>query len=223
MGRGRPPVPRRPRRLSEDVLQRALRAERAAERELESVPDWLWDGGSLPAPVETLADSQYGLLVSERGDLAAAAALREGTHISGLLFPGRREIWVDAGEAARAPVRRRFTVGHELGHWVLHCGPGMKAEGVVHSREAVVRDGAAVEEDHGRPRVPRVLAYPPEELDANQFAAAVLMPRYLVEEEQRWVGDDVRKLAQGFGVSQMAMERRLWFCERTPTPYKLDS
>jgi hypothetical protein len=200
--------------LSEDVLQRALRAERAAERELEQIPRWLWDGGSLPVPVETLADSQYGLLVNERENLAGAAALPEGTHISGLLFPGRREIWVDAGEAARAPVRRRFTVGHELGHWVLHCVPGSDAEGIVHCREAVVRDGAAVEEDHGRPRVPRVLAYPPEELDANQFAAAVLMPRYLVEEERRWVGDDVRKLAQAFGVSQVALGRRLWFLER---------
>lgn len=201
--------------MSDDVLQRTLRAEAAAERELERVPDWLWDGGSLPVPVETLADSQYGLLVNERDDLAGAAALPEGAHISGLLFPGRREIWVDAGEAARAPVRRRFTVGHELGHWVLHCGPGMPAEGVVHCREAVVRDGAAVEEEHGRPRVPSVLRYPPEELDANQFAAAVLMPRYLVEEERRWVGDDVRKLAQAFGVSQMAMKRRLWFLKQS--------
>jgi hypothetical protein len=201
--------------LSEDVLQRALRAERAAERELEQIPRWLWDCGSLPVPVETLADSQYGLLVSERDDLAGAAALPKGTHISGLLFPGRREIWVDAGEAARAPVRRRFTVGHEVGHWVLHCTRGSGEERIVHCREAVVRDGAAVEEDHGRPRVPRVLAYPPEELDANQFAAAVLMPRYLVREERRWVGDDVRKLAQAFGVSQMAMGRRLWFLART--------
>jgi hypothetical protein len=196
--------------VTEEILQRALRAEHAAEHELAQIPAWLWDGTSLPVPVETLTDSHYGLLVSERDDLAALAALEGEAHISGLLFPGRREIWVDATEAERAPARRRFTIGHELGHWVLHCtGPVSESE-IVHCRGEEVQEDAAVEEDHGRPRVPDVLDYPPRELDANQFAAAVLMPRGLVEGERKRA-DDLRDLAQAFGVSPVAMKRRLWF------------
>ncbi len=67
-------------------------------------------------------------------------------HISGLLFPRRREIWVDEREAARAPARRRFTIGHELGHWVLHSFLGRAGGGGrALSRTEVVLDEAAVE------------------------------------------------------------------------------
>ena len=196
--------------MSDEVLKRALRAEAAAEAEIGRVPDWLWDGQTLPVPIDTLADSQYGLLVSEHSNLAQMAALGE-EHISGLLFPGRREIWVDAEEAARAPTRRRFTIGHELGHWVLHSFADQPEE-VVHCRSEVVRDEAAVEGPEAHPHLPDLLAYPPQELDANQFAAAVLMPRGLVE-SMREDAADVRALARAFGVSPMAMERRLWFLD----------
>ena len=74
-----------------------------------------------------MADSHYGLLVREHDDLCRMAGLLPHGHVSGLLLPGAREIWVDAGEAVRAPNRRRFTIGHELGHWVLHCDAGTKA------------------------------------------------------------------------------------------------
>ncbi len=198
--------------MNDDVLERALRAEAAAEAELERIPDWLWDGRSLPVPISTLADSQYGLLVREHSDLAGMASLGDD-HISGLLFPGRREIWVDAEEAARAPARRRFTIGHELGHWVLHSFLDEPEEEIVHCRSEVVRDEAAVEGPPAHHHLPDLLAYPPRELDANQFAAAVLMPRGLVEAEHERLSD-VRSLAKAFGVSAVAMERRLWFLER---------
>jgi len=34
---------------------------------------------------------------------------------------------VNAEEARRWPSRRRFTIGHELGHWVMHRRPGQQS------------------------------------------------------------------------------------------------
>jgi hypothetical protein len=194
-----------------EVLERVLAAEAVAGRELEAIPDWLWDGETLPVPVETIADSHYGLLIREEDELWTAAGSVE-MHISGLLFPSLREIWVDAVESRRAPARRRFTVGHEVGHWVIHCDLGQIAsEGVVHCREETLREEAAVEKDQSGVHLADFARYPPPELDANQFAAALLMPAPLVRDQLARVGERGSRLAKAFGVSQIAMDRRLWF------------
>src|SRR5215210_8293908 len=96
--------------------------ERAAQV-LTRVPEWLWDGESLPVPIEDIADSVFGLLVRDVDDMDAAPgapALGPGQSLSGLLLAGRGEIWVNADEARTWPSRRRFTIGHELGHWEMH-------------------------------------------------------------------------------------------------------
>ena len=36
-----------------------------AEELLAEVPDWIWDGETLPVPVEDIADSHFGLLVRD--------------------------------------------------------------------------------------------------------------------------------------------------------------
>lgn len=90
---------------------------------LEKVPAWLWDGETLPIPVEHVADSCHGLLVRDVEDLTSAPGaplLAHGHALSGLLLPDRGEIWVNAAEGRDWPGRRRFTIGHELGHWCLH-------------------------------------------------------------------------------------------------------
>lgn len=197
------------------------------------MPDWLWDGASLPVPIEDIVDSHYGLRVREGDDLAELAGIEGGGTVSGLLLPDAKEIWVDAREAEHVPPRRRFTIGHELGHWVLDCGLGSRwTGGVVHCRSSQVREQAAAPDppedsgtaggasgtataDPGSPAESehaRALAeYPPPELDANQFAAAVLMPRDLVMAEYERVRGDERKLCERFRVSRLAMQRRLWF------------
>jgi hypothetical protein len=98
-----------------------------AERVLDAAPGYVWDGERLPVPVEDIADSVFGLLVRDVKDMATAPgapALQDGQALSGLLLPGRGEIWVNADEARQWPPRRRFTIGHELGHWVMHRAPG---------------------------------------------------------------------------------------------------
>lgn len=95
--------------------------EERAEAVPAGLPSYVWDGERLPAPVEDIADSGYGLLVRDVEDLGTvlgAPALAEGPSLSGLLLPARGEIRVNAGEARRWPPRRRFTIGHEPGHWI---------------------------------------------------------------------------------------------------------
>ena len=46
--------------------------EERAERVLASVPDWIWNGDTLPVPVEHIADSCFGLHVRDVDDLSAA-------------------------------------------------------------------------------------------------------------------------------------------------------
>lgn len=163
-------------------------------------------------PVEALADSHYGLLVEEASDLRARLGLDEAAHLSGLLFPAERLILVDRDEAARAPGRRRFTITHELGHWVLHCSAASRAP--VYCRDSTVResDPAAAPND-AEPGA--LLDYPPSELEANQFAAALLMPRDLLMAQPRPNGSDEEyDLARAFGVSREALLRRLWALDK---------
>jgi len=82
--------------------------------------------------------------------------------------------------------RRRFTIAHEIGHFVLHperCRP---------------ERGGAVNEA-GRM----------EEREADAFAAELLMPEHLVREAVREQGLDVARLADRFEVSRKAMQTRL--------------
>ena len=89
--------------------------EERASRVLSGVPDWIWNGDTLPVPVEHIADSCFGLHVRDVADLSSAPgvpSLGPDQSLSGLLLPGLGEIWVNAAEARDWPSRRRFTIGH---------------------------------------------------------------------------------------------------------------
>jgi Zn-dependent peptidase ImmA (M78 family) len=58
------------------------------------------------------------------------------------------------------------------------------------------------------------LSYPATELDANQFAAASLMPRHMIPAHRKEVGEDEHALSKQFGVSAEAMRRRVWYLDR---------
>jgi hypothetical protein len=179
--------------------------EERAERVLAGVPDWIWDGERLPVPVEHIADSFFGLHVRDVEDLRAAPgvpALAAATGLSGLLLPSLGEIWVNAAEARDWPPRRRFTIGHELGHWCLH-----RTSGAVWCR------AHAVDPQPADPPIARP-AYPPEESEANEFAAALLMPAHLVQRHYERLRKRDREhcfeqLCRVFGASGAAMSRRL--------------
>jgi hypothetical protein len=172
--------------------------EEQAQRVLERVPPWLWDGESLPVPVEDIADSVYGLLVRDVDDLSAAPGapeLQPGQSLSGLLLPARGEIWVNAQEARRWPTRRRFTICHELGHWELH----RDGQTTLFCRRTSV--------DEQPPS--GTTAAPDIEAEASRFAAALLMPAWLVVREVTRVGRDLDQLCRLFGASGVALTRRI--------------
>ena len=79
-------------------------------------------GDEIPVPVESIAEDLLGLRIEE-DDLGEC---------SGMLIPTERLILVNASEAMSGdtPTRRhRFTIAHELGHWICHAhGRGVRAD-----------------------------------------------------------------------------------------------
>jgi hypothetical protein len=172
--------------------------ERLAEWFLTGIPAYVWDGETLPVPVEDIADSHAGLLVRDVDDLERAPGapeLESGQTLSGLLLPALGEIWVNAEEARRWPPRRRFTIAHELGHWSLHRDAAQPA----YCRPT------SIDPDESPTHPP----LPPAEEQANAFAAAVLMPARLVQEQYVRLGRDFFALCDAFAASGAAMGRRL--------------
>lgn len=177
--------------------------EERAERVLARVPGYVWDGQSLPVPVEHIADDVFGLLVRDEDDMAAAPgapAMEDGQALSGLLLPAARQIWVNAHEAGQWPARRRFTISHELGHWCMHR----------HDHVATIYcRSSAVDPPDERPERPLA------EREADAFAAALLMPARLMREHYARCREELPgnecfpELCRRFGASQAAMGRRL--------------
>jgi predicted transcriptional regulator len=94
-----------------------------------------------------------------------------------------RAIVVNGGGDDR---RRRFTIAHEIGHFVLH--PELQRP----------ERGGRVNE------AGRVL-----EREADAFAAELLMPEHLIRQAVLEQGTDVARLADRFEVSRQAMQTRL--------------
>jgi len=117
--------------------------------------------------------------------------------VSGMLVREGDELIIGVNKH-HAPVRRRFTVAHELGHLELHRG------------RALILD-TPVRVDF-RDRVSS-LATDQEEIEANRFAAALLMPQEMVVQAAVGASRDpdelVRSLARRFKVSPAAMGYRL--------------
>jgi len=109
------------------------------------------------------------------------------------------------------PNRQRFTVAHEIGHFVLHHTPSVD--------RLFVDQKFAVYKRAGASNAPEYLGFdsattPSEEREANQFASALLMPKsrlqkYLEDRQLTMLDDyDLTALARTFGVSEQAMTLR---------------
>jgi predicted transcriptional regulator len=153
-----------------------------------------------PVPVERIATSLLDLLIEETDDVRARPAAPLGAgRLSGMIEPKSRTIWLDRRECARSPGRRRFTVAHECGHWVLHVAGSRDA---CSCRPADISDG-----DHGDDHNVRQMRT--REAQANAFARELLMPELLVHEQARETGCNLSVLAKSFEVSVPAIRLRL--------------
>ncbi|MBK5110482.1 MAG: ImmA/IrrE family metallo-endopeptidase [Thermoleophilia bacterium] len=190
------------------------RVEAEARRVLESVPGYVWDGESLPVPVDSIVENVFGLLIRLVEDLSTAPGC-EGIppeNLSGLLLTSSGEIWVNAEEARRWEGRRRFTIGHELGHHVMHRATRTR----VFCRPVEVVSDEAPEQLAGARSVGGEQPLP--ELEANAFAAALMMPRHLMVGQCGRHGGDVDTLRAAFGSSEKAMKYRLDAMKSWPKP-----
>jgi Zn-dependent peptidase ImmA (M78 family) len=125
-----------------------------------------------------------------------------GPDVSGLLVNNGTQAYICV-QKADAETRRRFTVAHEIGHYVL----GHQFRGGEHVH---VDKGNFISQ-----RGPRSSAgIDPMEIEANQFAASLLMPSRIVRKHAAVRGttlldSDVTALAKRFKVSDQAMTIRL--------------
>jgi Zn-dependent peptidase ImmA (M78 family) len=119
--------------------------------------------------------------------------------LSGMLYRAQEGRVVLGVNSTHALVRQRFTIAHELGHFLLHRDT-LHVDGLVHRDEMSSR------------------AIDTREIEANAFAAELLMPRHLLLQRvmellpKSGVADPARlvsQLARTFAVSEQAMEYRL--------------
>ncbi len=112
-------------------------------------------------------------------------------------FQNRGSFYVIGVNSNESEQRKRFTAAHELGHYILHRD--LLREGQHFDRLFSGKDG------NNRPYGP---ISPYHEVQANKFAADILMPADLVKTAYRRSGD-LNETARQFAVSPSAMKIRL--------------
>lgn len=133
-------------------------AKRVADRIFQT-----YGGGTLPVDLERIAQALKLRVHHEPAPADLSGAL--------VVKGGNAHVFVNS---THARVRQRFTLGHEIGHYLLHYSDG----------DIFKRDERSSRGTH------------PEEVQANAFAAALLMPE-----------SEVRKLAEGEDLSPLDEER----------------
>jgi Zn-dependent peptidase ImmA (M78 family) len=165
----------------------ATRAEQAAQELLGR-----FHHGDPPVDVERVARQCGAQVVYQPFD----------GQLSGMLYRANDQIVIGVN-ASHAPVRRRFTIAHELGHLTLHRGQVVWVDRLVRVDFRDQQSGMGT----------RV-----EEIQANTFAAELLMPRRQLvhdaitrmrQELDHTVNDLLEAMARRYCVSQQAMGYRL--------------
>ena len=155
-----------------------------ANEQLEKV------GGWVPVPMIRLA-RKNGLAIYEI-DLK-----KELDGASGLLTKDKEKGWVIAIHSGDTGTRKRFTIAHELGHYLLHKkDDSYSAIDVFENGDTFFRsDGYKSEKERK------------EEREANFFAASLLMPEERVRAAYKVFTTE--EMAENFAVSASSMTYRL--------------
>jgi len=105
--------------------------------------------------------------------------------------------------ATHPSTRQRFTIAHELGHYMLHR----------HLIGAGIADSRAYRSDD-RGRYHNTNIGPAQETQANKFAVGLLMPDHLIDEARAQGLNSPAAVAKFLGVSEQA------YCIRAGIPYE---
>jgi len=148
----------------------------------------------IPVPVKSVAE-KLGAFVVPSGELDASVA--------GLLIRDAKRGTVICYRAADSRTRQRFTIAHEIAHLILHPG-----------RPLLIESSIPIEYNARTPTAG--YGTPVEETEANQFAAALLMPQFAIDHEVQNAiyrsgidNEAIGRLARHFGVSPSALQYRL--------------
>jgi Zn-dependent peptidase ImmA (M78 family) len=140
-----------------------------------------------PVPVDMLAE-------------ALGAQVRYSPHdgeLAGMLMRGNDQIVIGVNSLHHIN-RQRFTIAHEIGHLLLHKRDvHIDRSFRVHRRDAISS-----------------MAIDPDEIEANRFAAELLMPFDMITSDLVELIDvedetEIRRLAEKYQVSVQAMTHRV--------------
>jgi Zn-dependent peptidase ImmA (M78 family) len=142
-----------------------------------------------PVPVEAIVRAGEGVSVrySDLKDISGLVVRKDGNALIGV-------------NRAHSPGRRRFTLAHEFAHVLLHEGKELRFDKDfrVNLRSEMSSTGTDI-----------------EEIEANFFAASLLMPRKSLDDDPRTLTIEVedaravQELARAYIVSTQAMSVRL--------------
>jgi Zn-dependent peptidase ImmA (M78 family) len=150
-----------------------------------------------PVPVRRIARGLGARIYQEEQD----------GDISGFLYKTGSEIVIGVN-TRQVPVRQRFTIAHECGHLVLHDLDELHVD-----RDFIIRLRSDVSS----------LGLDTDEMEANRFAAELLMPTRFLKDDLEGVSLDLtddgafRTLAKRYGVSVQALTIRLTGLGYLPT------
>lgn len=122
-----------------------------------------------------------------------------GEEISGLFVMKDKMAFIRYSDSEINDKRTRFTIAHELGHFVLHKNIPLIIDKGSNERVLFRDSSSATGELH-------------REREANAFAASLLMPKFLIDLEIKKVpkkSDIIKYLSIKFNVSEQAMNFRL--------------
>lgn len=134
---------------------------------------------SVPVDIDALADKLGLSVYYEKMDTDQAGAILIESDKCGIIINEKD-----------APVRQRFTLAHEIGHFV--------------SYKLQDKTGSVIEYRDGASSLGKNL----EEVFANKFAAAILMPKIKLYEVKKII-NDCDELSEWFNVSSESMKYRL--------------
>ena len=145
----------------------------------------------IPVPIEELA---------KQLDIEKIEPLETEAFEGGLLTDENRAAGIILVNKAAHDARRRFTIGHELGHFLIMSHRPVEAGKFLCSRKDMMRWSSEQNDQYAR-----------MEVEANEFSALLLMPppmlRKLIEKERDPNLDHVPLVAKHFQVSKEAAAR----------------
>ncbi|NNN19820.1 MAG: ImmA/IrrE family metallo-endopeptidase [Acidimicrobiaceae bacterium] len=150
-----------------------------------------------PVPIERLAEQLGARIVRGKApDNLSGFVLRE---------PNKGAVIIGVNSAHHEN-RQRFTIGHELGHFLLHKGQQLHVDRQWGGYQVKLRD----EQSSRGTNI--------DEMEANLFAAELLMPIAFLDVDlaklstaQLSADEQINKLAEQYKVSEQALTLRLTY------------